>query len=360
MSSKKMDRIDYIELFDIPEAQEEIEDNTPSFDTTQQSLLSFAMPAIRWTDRQMQLMLEMSIAPLILALFLLGNRNVEKGYIHEYRIRELADRLGYDRQTIYRAIATLNALGFAKLRIRNKKLTGKVCDSPSKRAADEKAPELYPLKIATLHTDYLLPLLNAEPQAAVLKLYLEMAFYCDESTGEINTQKRPVEWAQDTGSTRVTVERGADWLIEKGFMHIKRDYVLLGRHPGVAMGFWQIRLTNLEKEKASIEKKRQRKKGIQPYEDILLLLRKMFGIDARNWAYGHIAEAQRILSNKMEVYGLADLKKLRERLQQKDDKKSTETPRHAEQDPLSRTVLEAYEQPSLSWKELKGDVPQGA
>ena len=346
MSSEKMDRIDYIELFDIPKAQEEIEDNTPSFDITQQPLLSFAMPAIRWTDRQMRQMLEMSIAPLMLALFLLGNRCVETGSIHEYRIRELADRLGYDRQTIYRAVRTLNALGFAKLRIRDKKLHGKVYDSPSKRMRNKKAPDLYPLKIATLHIDYLLPLLNAKPKASDLKLYLLWAFYCDESTGEINTRKRPVEWGKEIGNTRTTAEQGTDWLIKKGFMHVKRDYVILGRHPGVAMGFWQIRLTNLEKEKARIEKKRQRKNGIQPYEDVLLLLRKMFGIDARNWVHGHITEAQRILSKKMEVYGLRDIRKLKKRLPAK-------TMQAGDSDG------NLFDSPP-SWRDLEGGVPQGA
>ena len=351
MSSEKMNRIDYIELFDIPEAKEEIEDNKPSFDTTTQSLLSFALPALRWTDRQMQLMLQMSIAPLKLALFLLGNRNVEKGYVHEYRVRELADRLGFERQTLYTAINTLNELGFAKLRIKNKRVSGKILDSPAKRIKDdERAPDVYPLKVATLHTDYLLPFLNAGPTEIILKTFLLTAFHCDEITGELNTEMRPKEWAERLECDRTTSERAFDWILDREFMHIKRDYVVLGRHPGVSMGYWQIRLTNLEKEKVGIENAKRRKKGIQPFEDILLMLRKIFGIDARGWTHGHIAEAQRLFSKKMEAHGLAELRRVKERLGSMGEGASrrVSNPDGVTSDPLS-------------WKDFEADgVPQGA
>lgn len=310
----KLDRIDHLNI-EIGWAKEEIEDNKPSFEAFSESLLSFALPVLKWTDRQMQLMLQMSIAPLILALYLLGNRCVKTGYIHEYRVSELAKRLGFERQTIYNAIDVLNALGFAKLRIKNQKLSGKLLDSPTRREKDKKAVDLYPLRVTTLHIDYLLPFLNASPTCARLKLFLASAFYCDDVTGEMNTEMRPKEWADILGCDRTTIEKQFDWILEKGFIQGKRDYVVTGRHPGVAMGYWQIKLTTLENEKEAQEKKKSRKNGIQPFEDILLLLRKIFGIDAKGWAYGHIAEAERLLRKKMEEHGLADIARLKERLQ---------------------------------------------
>ena len=297
-------------------AKEEIQDNAPVDDAQTLSALKFALPIIRWTDRQMRLMLSMSEAPLTLALFLLGNRLVKQGYIHQYRVSEIAKYVGFERQTIYSAMNVLNALGFSRLRIKNKKLCGKILDSPTQRVKDEAAKDLYPLKIATLHTDYLIPFLSASPSSLTLKQYLLVAFHCNESTGEINTEMRPVEWAEMLGCHRRTAEKNFDWIIEREFMCAKRDYVVIGRHPGVAMGHWQYVLTTLEKEKQTLESKKISKKGVKPFEDVLLTLRKLFGIDARGWAYGHIEEARRLLSEKINLEGYAEFQKMRKQLEQ--------------------------------------------
>ena len=130
-------------------------------------------------------------------------------------------------------------------------------------------------------------------------------------------------------------------------MHVERDYVILGSASRGRDGVLADPLDQPRKREGEyLEKKRQRKNGIQPYEDVLLLLRKMFGIDARNWVHGHIDEARRILSKKMEVYGLRDIQKLKKRLPAK-------TTQAGDSDG------HLFDAP-LSWRDLEGGVPQGA
>ena len=297
--------------FKIAVAKEEIHDNTPiDFHTA----LSAALPVLKWTDRQMQLMLNMSIAPLTLAVFLLVNRSVKKGYIHKYRVRDLAKRLGFERQTLYTAVNVLNTLGFAELKIKNLKLCGKILDSPAQRQKDKSASAPYPMQIATIHTEYLLPFLSASPPATRLKLFLLTAFYCDGSTGALNTEMRPVDWADLIGCHRRTAELQFDWMIERGFMHVTRDYVITGRHAGAAMGYWQLYLTSREQEKQTLQGKKNRKNGIKTHESVLSTLLKLFGIDARGWVSGHIEVAKHLLSEKILADGLAAFQRVKREL----------------------------------------------
>ena len=77
------------------------------------------------------------------------------------------------------------------------------------------------------------------------------------------------------------------------------------------------------------------------------VVEKMFGIDARNWVHGHIAEAQRILSKKMEVYGAAWYSEIEETSPCEDD---------ASRRSWRKSVLIL----PPSWRDLEGGVPQGA
>lgn len=302
----KMNYDDHIQL-----AEEEIDALTPTFEPVD-SPLSFALPALRFTDRQMQIMLNLSEAPLYLALFLIGNRCIKTGKIHEYRVRELAKKLGFKRETLYRAVNVLNALGFAKLRLKHLKLSGRLLDSPEKRMkADDTVEAAYPLKIASLHRDYLKPLLDTRPTRSMIKLFLLAAFYCDETTGTLNTHLRGSEWAEKIGCDRTTAEKAFDRLAADGFLHTERDYVISGRHPGAAMGFWQIHLTAALKKQENAENKKRRKQDSQPYQNIEHFLLKCFGIDARGAAQVYINEAKAAVKKLIEVDGLAALSRFK-------------------------------------------------
>ncbi len=272
------------------------------------SEINFALPAVEYTDKHVQGIIENDLTLLETAFFLnlLGNMIADTGILHGARISTLAKRLGCTTSCFYgkdNLIDRINATGMATLRIKNKKVHGRIHEPPKKRTKNlKKEPPIYPLAVSMTHRVALQGLLTNTEAKTVIRTLLILSMHCDLDTGEINTEQRACEWADMIGVSRTSIERAIDWLNEKGFAQLDRDYVVIGflRYTAMARGFLRVHAEK-QKElnaKTKAEKAAREARGLPPkpnYAEIELKLYKFFGLDAKGWTRTLFKEATKFL-----------------------------------------------------------------
>lgn len=269
---------------------------------TQLSEMNFALPAVEYTDFHVQGIIDNDLTFLQTSLLLnvLGNMSANTGILHGCRVSKLAKRLGCSTSCFYNKennlIDALNAMGMVTLYIKNKKVHGRIHNPPKKRG--HKNP-LYRLSVSMTHRIALQELFSHTEAKAVIRILLMLSMHCDLNTGEINTEKRALEWAEMIGMSRTSVERAIDYLNEIGITQLKRDYVVTGhlRYTAMARGFL-LKYEDLKREQAE-QKKADEKAGIPvdkiDYKDIEAKLYRFYGLNATGWMKNQIVEAGKYL-----------------------------------------------------------------
>ena len=263
------------------------------------SEINFSLPAVEYTDEHVQGIITHDLTFLQTSFFLnlLGNMIADSGILHGCRIAKLAKRLGCSTSCFYgddNLIDAINATGMATLTIRNKKVYGRIHNPPKQRGHEN---PIYPLSVSMTHRIALQGILTHTEAKAVIRMLLMLSMHCDLASGEINTEKRACEWAEMIGLSRTSAERAIDWLTEKGFSQLDRDYVVSGflNYTAMAKGF----LTVYAEQQKELNKqaKADRKEGIlkPDYVDIELKLLRFFGLSARGWAKNTLLEAGKYL-----------------------------------------------------------------
>lgn len=268
------------------------------------SEINYALPAVEYTDKHIQGIIDNDLSALETKFFLnlLGNMIADTGVLHGARISKIAKRLGCTTSCFYgkdNLIDTVNKTGMATLYIKNKKVYGRIHEPPKQRTRKlKKEPPIYPLAVSMTHRIALQGLTTNTEAKTIIRILLLQSMHCDLNTGEINTELRACEWAEMIGVSRTSVERAIDWINEHGFAQLERDYVVTGflRYTAMARGFLSV-YAEQQKElnkKAKTEAAELEKLGKLPkpdYVEIELKLYKFFGLDARGWARLTLLEA---------------------------------------------------------------------
>ena len=263
------------------------------------SEINFALPAVEYTDEHVQGIIAHDLTFLQTSFFLslLGNMIANTGILHGCRISKLAKRLGCTVSCFYgenNLIDAINATGMATLTRRNKKIYGKIHQPPKQRGPENL---MYRLSVSMTHRVALQGILSHTEAKAVIRMLLILSMHCDLTSGEINTEKRACEWADMIGLSRTSAERAIDWLTEKGFAQLDRDYIVTGflRYTAMAKGF----LTRYAEEQKALnaQAKADRAEGKKKpdYVDIELKLFKFYGLNAKNWARHVLLDAGKYL-----------------------------------------------------------------
>ena len=261
------------------------------------SEMNYAMPAVEYTDTVVQGIVahDLSFLQTSFLLNLHGNMIADSGILHGVRISKQAKRLGCHTSCFYgkdNLIDALNATGLVTLTLRNKKIYGKICNPPKKRST--KNP-LYKLSKSMIHRICLQGVLTHTESKAVIRILLMLSMHCDLCTGEINTEKRACEWAEMIGLSRTSVERAIDWITEKGFAQLERDYIVTGHLNYTAMGKGFLTVFAEKQKELNKQAKADCKAGYPDYKTIEQKLYKFFGLNARAWMKHQIQEAGQYL-----------------------------------------------------------------
>lgn len=272
------------------------------------SEINYSLPAVEYTDKHVQGIIDNDLTFLQTSFFLnlLGNMIANTGILHGARISKLAKRIGCTPSCFYgedTLIDAINATGMATLYIKNKKVYGRIHEPPKKRTSNLKNESpIYPLAVSMTHRIALQGLLTHTEAKAVIRTLLILSMHCDLASGEINTEQRACEWADMIGLSRTSVERAIDWINEKGFAQLARDYVVIGylNYTAMAKGFLTV-YAEQQKElnaKAKSEAIAREEAGLPPkpdYKDIELKLHRFFGLNARGWMQVQLKEAAKYL-----------------------------------------------------------------
>ena len=272
------------------------------------SAINYALPAVEYTDAHIQGIIEHDLTYLETSFFLhlIGNMIADTGILHGKRISKFAECLGCTTSCFYgkdNLIDRINATGMATLYIKHKKVYGRIHEPPKKRTKNlKKSPPIYPLAVSMTHRIALQGLLVHTEAKAIIRILLMLSMHCHLPTGEINTEKRACEWADMIGLSRTSVERAIDWINEKGFAQLQRDYVVTGHlnYTAMAKGFLTV-YAEQQKElnaKAKAEAAEREEAGLAPkpdYVDIELKLYRFFGLNAKGWMPSQLKEAVKYL-----------------------------------------------------------------
>lgn len=264
------------------------------------SAINYALPAVEYTDEHVQGIIEHDLSFLQTKFFLnlLGNMIANSGILHGARISALAKRLDCTTSCFYgknNLIDVINATGMATLYIRNKKVYGKIHKPPKQRGQEN---PIYRLSVSMTHRIGLQGILTHTESKAVIRLLLVLSMHCDLESGEINTEKRACEWAEMIGVSRTSAERAIDWLTEKGFAQLERDYIVTGflNYTAMAKGFLTVFAEQLKEKQAQAKARREEGLILKPdYVDIELKLFRFFGLNAKGWSKRILVEAGKYL-----------------------------------------------------------------
>ena len=282
---------------------------------------NFSLPAVEYTDRHVQSMIDHDLTALEskFLLRLLGNMDVNTGRIHGHRISKIAKHLKCGTPNFYKKdnnlITRLNATGEVELVRRNKKIYGRILNPPKKRG--HKAP-LFPLAVSMIDRVALQGIFETDSKYKI-RMMLMLSLHCDLNTGELNTEKRAYQWGDMIRCSRRTAERAIDWLYIKGWGDLKRDYVVTGRleYTALARAFLTI---HAEKRAEENRKKAERlEAGEVDYEAICSFLYRIYGINSTGLAQSQILTAHKYLKASIEAEAMRKLERLKRELDQKED-----------------------------------------
>lgn len=259
--------------------------------------INFSLPSVEYTDIVVKGIIDHDLTYLQTAflLNLHGNMIADSGILHGVRISKAAKRIGCETSCFYgkdNLIDALNATGLVTLWMKNKKIHGRIFTPPKKRGYKD---PIYPLSKSMTHRICLQGVMAHTESKAILRMLLMLSMHCHLPTGELNTEKRASEWAKMIGVSRTSAERAIDWLTEKGFAQLERDYIVVGRlnYTAMAKGFLTVFAQEEKEQKAKA--KSDREAGYPDYKEIEQNLFKYYGLNASNWMKRHIHEAGKYL-----------------------------------------------------------------
>ena len=255
--------------------------------------INFALPAVEYTDAHVNAIIDNDLSVLQTSFFLqmLGSMNAETGVLHAHRVNKWATKLECHKSCFYgkhNLIDAINATGEITLYIKNKKIHGRVHNPPKKRG--HKNP-LYSLSVSMTHRICLQGLLTNTEATTVIRMMLMLSMHCDLSTGEINVEKRAIEWGEMIGRSRTSAERAIDWITEHGYAQLERDYIVSGHLNYTAMAKGYLTVFAEQEKQRNAEAKADRKAGKPDYKDIEIKLYKYYGLNAKNWMESTLREA---------------------------------------------------------------------
>ena len=260
-----------------------------------------ALPAVQFSDRHLETIIEhnLSYTETLLFLHCLGNMHAETGFIHKFKVSELADRLNVNPSHFYGAdgyIERLNRTGDISLKLEDHKVSGRVKETPGQRLKKKYASR-YPLKVSVLHKEGLKALVSSGTRKnSVLRMLLCLALHCDKTTGEINTHKRARDWGQRIGNCEgVNADRAIDDLRRLGLADVARDYLVYGSLEFVAMGQAFQTLHEMKAKEAAKKRKEEKESGWD-YRSIEKFLMESFGLNVRGWARESIRKSHNALT----------------------------------------------------------------
>lgn len=221
----------------------------------------YALNNICVSDKQFDLMIAHNFgkAFMRIAIYLIGNYNVNTGAIHRKRCAEIAKQAGVSLGDVYAFKKYAKKIGFADFSISNMKLTGKLKHYPKVRwsEADDAVVEVNKMRVAMIHREGVYLLMNNDVAGSQIRLSIATAFYCDAKTGTLH-EKHPETWARLIGRFRTTVTRGLKRLNEIGFLQTRTDYLVEGKLPWTAYAcawFQQHRIAKIRMERGTPEMK---------------------------------------------------------------------------------------------------------
>ena len=259
------------------------------------SEMNYSLPAVEYTDKQVDWMMEGTSLQISFFLLLLGNMIADSGILHGKTIKTLSKKLDCDRSCFYgegNLIDAINASGLATLYRKNQKIYGRIHTPPKKRG---KKNPLYKLSVSMIHRICLQGVLTLTKSKAVLRMLLMLSMHCDLRTGEINTEKRASEWAEMINVSRTAAERAIDWINAHGFAQLERDYIVTGRLNYTAMAKGYLTVFAEKQKELNAQAKADREAGYPDYKAIEQKLYKFFGLNARAWMQHQIHEAGKYL-----------------------------------------------------------------
>lgn len=266
-----------------------------------------ALPVVQYTDRHLDTIIaeDLSYTESMFFVHCLGNMIAKSGKLHEHSISDIAKKLGVQPCNFYGSdgyIAKLNRTGLVKLEIVDRRLTGSVVETATKRKRDKKTKSKYPLAVGVMHREAFRVLVEKTRKKSVLRMMLIMGLHTDKTTGILNTIMRPVEWGKLIGDySRIICDRAVDAMIAFGLVSMDRDYKVRGKMPFVALaeGFLKMKV-ELDKErraKEKAERKERKKMGLaedpeKEYRVIEADLMKYFGLNAKGWTKAVLRQAR--------------------------------------------------------------------
>jgi len=275
--------------------------------------LKFSLPVIMFTHGFLDLCKkhELSRIPILLALCMLGNMDASRGFIHKFKVKDRARELGCCDAQIYISIRILRDLGFANLKLRHGKVSGRILAKdmlPSCVLDKWKSGKLseedlcgHSMPVGMIHHLALASHISGETSGGHLRLMLACCLNVDVQTGVLH-EKRPCEWADLSGIHRTWASKGFSHFNEIGVSQTKTDYDVMGRFPFVALAngvFQQMRLAKAEGRKDSKDRMKEK----------LLALYECLGIDLKGIAHEIIENAWRLLGEDVDKLRRESLQK---------------------------------------------------
>ena len=253
------------------------------------NVLDFALPAVQFSDRHFDTIIEhnLSWTEALFFLHCLGNMESKTGFIHKFKVSELAARFDVNASHFYGEdgyIERINRTGDISLKLEDHKVSGRVKETPGKRLKKNKYPSRYPLKVSVLHKEGLKALVSSGTRKnSVLRMLLCLSLHCDKTTGQLNTFKRARDWGEIIGHCQgVNADRAIDALYELGIADVQRDYHVYGCLEFVAMGQAFLTLHAMKAKEAAKKRKAEKESGWD-YRCIEKFLMESFGLNMRSW-----------------------------------------------------------------------------
>lgn len=271
----------------------------------------FAMPVVRFTFEQLQIMNEkkLSKVPCQLLLFCLGNMHTTTGTVRKFKVADIAVYFGCKTVAIYQAIRILRDAKLVALHLRYGTVSGKVLgtlpstqlhkhyeydnvsdESPCGEVAEYNGHKLC---VGQVHSTGIAAMIAAGTSGGWIRLALACCLNINLQTGKL-AEMRPSEWADLAAVHRTWAVDGFKHLNEIGFSDVEIAYDVEGHIPCVAMAtaYFNLRDASKHKRTDAIDE--------EVFTQRLVALYEAFGIQAKGWLKPMVENAWRLLGDKVD------------------------------------------------------------
>lgn len=272
----------------------------------------FAMPVVRFTFEQLQIMNDkkLSKVPCLLLLHCLGNMRTTTGTVSKFKVADIAKYFGCKKTAIYQAIKILREAKLAALHLRYGTVSGKVLGTlpstmlhrhyESERDDYDESPcgevkeyDGHKLCVGQVHSTGLAVMIAAGTSGGWIRLALTCCLNISLQTGEL-AEMRPSEWADLAAIHRTWAVEGFKHLNEVGFSEVEIGYDVEGHVPCVALAtaYFNLRETSKNKRTDEVDG--------EVFTQRLVALYEAFGIQAKGWLKPMMENAWRLLGDTVD------------------------------------------------------------